>query len=457
MPDIDTTTIVITNGINVVVPESPCLMTHYILQEQGDWFEDEINFVRHFIKPGMKAIDIGANYGLYALSIATIIGESGKLWAFEPTQATSDCLRKSISSNNLNNIMLIQSALSNKTGQAKFYTAPNAEINSLSSDATPGHQHETILLMTLDQCLEKYKWEDIDFIKLDAEGEEGNILKKGKTALSKLTPLIMYELKHGRAVNISLINRFKSLGYESYYLVPGLNVLVSFDHNKPVDGFLLNIFCCKKDREIELERDGIIVKNWSAAPVVDVAVVKQYVESQAYAPTMADLGESVQHDDADGYLTVMALYIVSMSEEEDMSKRVSCLMGALEKLKKMISSREQSVERLCTFARIAFFAGERKLGVDILTSLYNRYSSNMNFEIIDLFFPASTKYDTTMPRGSIKDWLFASVIEELIEKHNYSTYFTRNQTKPLFDQLNSLGYMDEMMEKRYRLMMSCFS
>ena len=79
-------------------------MTTFILLEQNDWFEDEIKFIRHFIKPGMSVVDIGANYGLYTLTIADLLGNSGKIWAFEPTEATSDCLRESISFNKFNNV-----------------------------------------------------------------------------------------------------------------------------------------------------------------------------------------------------------------------------------------------------------------------------------------------------------------------------------------------------------------
>ena len=93
-------------------------MTTYVLQEQRDWFEDEIKFVRHYIKPGMRIIDIGANYGLYTLSLAKILGNSGKIWAFEPTKATADYLEDSISNNNFTNIKLIRSGLSDRMGKA---------------------------------------------------------------------------------------------------------------------------------------------------------------------------------------------------------------------------------------------------------------------------------------------------------------------------------------------------
>ncbi len=54
-----------------------------MLREQGDWFEDEIKFVRRLLAPNQKAIDIGANYGLFTLSMAKIVGPGGRIWASE--------------------------------------------------------------------------------------------------------------------------------------------------------------------------------------------------------------------------------------------------------------------------------------------------------------------------------------------------------------------------------------
>src|SRR5262249_20657349 len=45
-------------------------VTTYVLIEQEDWFEREIAFVRRLLQPGMRVIDIGANYGTYTLTMA---------------------------------------------------------------------------------------------------------------------------------------------------------------------------------------------------------------------------------------------------------------------------------------------------------------------------------------------------------------------------------------------------
>ena len=143
----------IPDGILVTVPDSLTFMTPYVLYEQGDWFEDEIRFVRSFVKSGMYVIDIGANYGVYTLTMALKTGSGGKVLAFEPTTAVADCLSRSIEKNNFSNIELVKAGLSDKVEPARLSLNENPETNSLSNSA-PGALFETVLVTTLDECMD---------------------------------------------------------------------------------------------------------------------------------------------------------------------------------------------------------------------------------------------------------------------------------------------------------------
>ena len=102
------------DGIKVVVPDSLDLITPYVLREQLDWFEDEIRFLRRMLQPGQQIVDIGANYGVYTLSIAKVVGSSGHVWSFEPAATTAALLNQSIAANNFDQVTLEQCALSEK-------------------------------------------------------------------------------------------------------------------------------------------------------------------------------------------------------------------------------------------------------------------------------------------------------------------------------------------------------
>lgn len=456
-PDMNTASITLSNRLRVTVPSSQQHMTTFVLHEQHDWFENEINFVRHFVRQGMWAIDIGANFGLYTLNIAKIIGDSGKLWAFEPTEFTASCLSSSISENNFNNIVLIQAGLSDRCGESKLFTSSNSELNSLSQAATGGDQFEIIELLTLDACRERYGWDHIDFIKMDAEGEELNILKGGEAFLSAASPLIMFELKHGEAVNLPLVNRFRRMGYSNYRLVPALNILIPFDHNRPFDEFELNLFCCKEDCAARLERDGFLVRSWEENIERGNTAATEYFDGCAFAESLGAFSSPSNTRDSDSYPEILNSYMASLSDRVGSSDRVGYLMSSLSEAMRAIDQGEQSVARLVTFARIAIDAGERSLGVKILGSLIDRYSEKLDFEMDERLLPAAARYDNVNHGGRVKEWLMSSVIEQYIVKHAFSAYFAGPALLPLFEKLRRLGFMNEEMQKRHEFVKSVFS
>ena len=192
-----TSTLEITGGARVVTPDSVNLITPYVLHEQEDWFEDEIGFLRRVLLPGHQAIDVGANYGVYTLSMAKVIGPTGTVWAFEPASSTAAFLEQGIAANNFTQVVLERSALSRDCGTAQLTVNDNSELNALVRDQQSGNASETVRLVTLDDCLQRYGWKRIDFLKIDAEGEEANIIEGGRRFFADLSPLILYEVKAG--------------------------------------------------------------------------------------------------------------------------------------------------------------------------------------------------------------------------------------------------------------------
>jgi len=85
----------------VFVPPSIEYLSTYVLLEQEDWFEKEIRFLRTLLLPGMRVIDVGANYGVYTLAMSRAVAPRGALWAFEPASNTLNFLRATVAANAL--------------------------------------------------------------------------------------------------------------------------------------------------------------------------------------------------------------------------------------------------------------------------------------------------------------------------------------------------------------------
>jgi len=455
---LNTTFITLNNGTIICAPADKNLMTNYILKEQGNWFEDEIVFIQEFIKPDMQTLDIGANYGLYSTAIANNLGENGKLWCFEPTQNTADALRKTITKNQFDEkIELIQAGLSDHTGQATFFTSPNAELNSLTQTNSTTGEEQTIELLTLDQCLEKYHWETLDFIKLDAEGEELNILKAGQKTLSTYSPLIMFELKHGDKINTPLINAFKELDYAPYFLIPGLNILTPLDMSKQIDDFQLNLFCCKEDTARKMMADGYLIQKPQATMTPSKTSYDSFFKSLPFL-TKITQGQKLPQDTSNAtYQEALTAYANSRNVEFSNIDRFQNLLQAFELTKKILASGESKIARLSTLARISYDIGQRVIGNQILTYVIGRYIDKaMPIEAItEPFVPPCIEFESINTNEKLNDWLLSAILDQFIRKHAYSCYFTQKMTLPHFNKLENLGFIRAEMKKRKNTLLSC--
>jgi hypothetical protein len=69
----------LTDGTVLALPASLSAMTTYIILEQEAWFEKEPAFLMRWLKPGMSAIDIGANHGVYCVPMARRVAPQGQV------------------------------------------------------------------------------------------------------------------------------------------------------------------------------------------------------------------------------------------------------------------------------------------------------------------------------------------------------------------------------------------
>jgi len=164
------------------------------------WYTDEkleTDVFRSHLKKGMTFLDLGANIGFYTLFGRSIIGLSGKIFAFEPHPSNTKLIKSSIKHNSFENITVVEAAVSNFEGNTTLNVYPddNSEHSLVNLD---GHfAPETIKtiqvdVITIDSFLEtKVGSLNVDFIKMDIEGSEFNALKGMKNVLNENKHLIL--------------------------------------------------------------------------------------------------------------------------------------------------------------------------------------------------------------------------------------------------------------------------
>lgn len=198
----------------------------------GVFGEYETELVKNLVKPGMTVVDVGANIGYFTVIFAKLVGDTGKVYAFEPDPYNYDLLSRNIKLNNLSNVVLIPKALSNKSGKIKLFL-DGTNLGNMSfaaqniSDDGGEIDVETI---TLDDYLGGQK---ADFIKIDVQGAEGLVLSGAERTL-RTSPLKIlmefwpYGLKNLGVDPPALLRGLENKGFKIKILNPQTHQLEIF-------------------------------------------------------------------------------------------------------------------------------------------------------------------------------------------------------------------------------------
>jgi FkbM family methyltransferase len=131
--------------------------------------------------------DIGANWGYFSLFLASRPGFNGEIHAFEPIPGSFNDLQSLMTEMGLNAIVRCHNiALSNVDGNAKM-TIPNHSSGMATLSENDGGI--AVRLSTLDSLT----FSRIDFLKIDVEGHESQVIEGAQKTISTHLPYIVYE------------------------------------------------------------------------------------------------------------------------------------------------------------------------------------------------------------------------------------------------------------------------
>ncbi len=147
--------------------------------------------------PGGVVLDIGANVGMYSMLIARWVGESGRVYAFEPAPEPLHALRDHVTLNNLSDrIEVIGEAVSDASGEATFYAHTANGENSLNPEyarRVTAAEAVRVPVTTIDDfCLQREIKPTM--LKMDIEGFEFHALRGARETLSQHRPTVIIEM-----------------------------------------------------------------------------------------------------------------------------------------------------------------------------------------------------------------------------------------------------------------------
>src|SRR6185437_12741432 len=221
-------------------------------------------------------------------------------------------------------------------------------MNSFSPISEFASTVETVAVSTLDRQQAALQWPSIDFVKIDAEGEETNILAGGETFFREQSPLVMFEIV---ATEIDqrdiLAARFAQLGYDLYRLIGPDSLLVPASFNGGIDSADLNLFACKPDRAAQLAAAGLLVREMPPPLPRTKGAGIAFYHRQPYAPSF---GHPALHGES--YGAALDAYALWRDPARSAGERCAALQESFIAAEAAAGERP-SVARLSTLGRIA--------------------------------------------------------------------------------------------------------
>lgn len=168
----------------------------------GSFEPGTVKFYSKVIKPGDWVLDIGANIGAHTLRFAKLVCDSGRVIAFEPTDFAFTKLKRNLGLNPvIQNRVVARQTLLNSGLMGKPDSIPSSwdlkENKGLSKHPIHQGSYQPISSATsetLDDSLMKMGNPNIQFIKIDVDGFELDVLKGAQNTLERCRPHIIMEL-----------------------------------------------------------------------------------------------------------------------------------------------------------------------------------------------------------------------------------------------------------------------
>ncbi len=170
-------------------------------------YEKRLQF-EHTVKEGDIIFDIGAHVGYYTLLASTLAGPSGRVFAFEPLPSNIQFLRRHLVLNQIQNVTLIEAAVSNESRVGRFISGPSTSMGMLHPEGSLD-----VECVTLDGLMSEGRLPVAAVIKIDVEGAELKVLEGARNMLSMAHPTL-FLATHGQEQSTACGDLLRSLDYQ---------------------------------------------------------------------------------------------------------------------------------------------------------------------------------------------------------------------------------------------------
>jgi len=230
-------------------------------------FEPELDEMIDAVLPERGTVlDVGANIGAHTLTMASAVGEDGRVLAFEPNPEVLEVLERNIERNGLQSIATgygcalgeAQAKMKLRVPTRESKEATNLGLASLVALDTP-HVLIDVAIRTADGIVEEHALDRIDFVKIDVQGFECQVLRGMRHCLARFKPVVVFEYERwawekgggdlGQAIEV-----LEDADYSLWYRVSGGGRRVHADSANEIPDHVNLVAVPRDDRRAVLLR-----------------------------------------------------------------------------------------------------------------------------------------------------------------------------------------------------------
>jgi FkbM family methyltransferase len=181
----------------------------------------EVYFKRCYTQEGFEisdtdvVLDIGAHIGVFTL-LASKAASKGRVYSFEPIPENYELLKENIALNGSSNVVAVKSALSNETGYRDIWLSDANTGGHSFYRQKAGDRTVTVEVVTLEEVMKQHRISHADFMKMDCEGSEYDILTScSSDTLSRIDKISMeWHYLDEKRNQLTLVSFLQNNGFE---------------------------------------------------------------------------------------------------------------------------------------------------------------------------------------------------------------------------------------------------
>jgi len=200
------------HGVSFSLLDSVSVFT--LMRVHEPWMWDLLR-----LKRGDVFVDVGAHIGKYSVVVAKVVGENGLVIAIEPHPENYKVLNRNVRLNNLNNVIALNIAAWSKEGKLKLFIGKGSDLHSVKRDHGLGFYY--VQAKALDDVLDALNIRKVDYVKIDVEGAELEVLKGMERTLKRFRPIVIVEITENldEVMKLMLMNGYHGkLVDQDYYI-----------------------------------------------------------------------------------------------------------------------------------------------------------------------------------------------------------------------------------------------